>query len=142
MKNLNQDKCYKPRNQLTIFSRTCLSKSIIISDMTDFTKAVSCSETTHVSTKQRLAVIFAILKQEKCYIISVLKQEKCFRSTQNSIFFFNILCLLQQMSPMSNLISRKSVNHTNLNNKFLHNNANFISLDKILGTQDTFGRGW
>ena len=54
-----QDKCYKPYNQVKMSSRTCLSKSIIIYDMIDFMKAITCSETTHVSTKQRLAVKFA-----------------------------------------------------------------------------------
>ena len=34
-----------------IFSRTCLSKTMIISYMIDFIKAVSCSERTDVSTK-------------------------------------------------------------------------------------------
>ena len=42
------------------FSRTCLSKTMIIPDMIDFINTISCSETRHVSTKQRLAVIFAI----------------------------------------------------------------------------------
>ena len=39
---------------------------MIISDMIDFIKATSCSETTHDSAKQRLAVWkFLVLKQEK-----------------------------------------------------------------------------
>ena len=32
---------------------------LFISGMTDFTKVISCLKTTHVSTKRRLAVIFA-----------------------------------------------------------------------------------
>ena len=75
-----QHKCYKPHNQVKFFSRTCLSKTMIISYMIDFIKAISCSETTHVSTKQRLC----------CYIISkflVLKLEN-YLSTQNICFFF------------------------------------------------------
>ena len=31
---------------------------LFIFDMTDFTQVISCSKTTHVSTKQKLAVIF------------------------------------------------------------------------------------
>ena len=54
-----QDKCYKPCNKLIFFSRACLSKTVIISDMIDFIKVIFCSETTYVSTKQRLPVIFA-----------------------------------------------------------------------------------
>ena len=45
--------------QVKFFPRTCLSRTMIISDMMDFIKATSCSETTHVSTKQRLPVIYA-----------------------------------------------------------------------------------
>ena len=37
-----QDKYYKPHNQF--FSRTSLSKTMIISDIMDFIKAISCSE--------------------------------------------------------------------------------------------------
>ena len=40
-------------------TQSCLSKTIIVSDMIDFIKATSCSDTTDVSTEQRLAVIFA-----------------------------------------------------------------------------------
>ena len=38
-------------NQVKTFSRTCLSKPMIIYDMMDFIKAIGCYETTHVSTK-------------------------------------------------------------------------------------------
>ena len=65
----------------------CLSKTIIISDMIDFMKAKSCCETTHASTKQRLAVIYASFL--------LLKQEKCYRSTQNLIFF-SIFCVFHR----------------------------------------------
>ena len=51
-----QDKCYKPHKQVKFFSITGLSMTMIISDMVDFIKAASYSETTHVSTKQRLGV--------------------------------------------------------------------------------------
>ena len=54
-----QDKCYKPNNQVISFSGTCLFKTMIISDMIYFIKAISSSKTTHVSTKQGLAVIYA-----------------------------------------------------------------------------------
>ena len=41
------------------FSRTCLSKTTIISDVIDFIKAISCSGKTHVSTKQSVAAVYA-----------------------------------------------------------------------------------
>ena len=63
-----QDKCYKPQNQVKFFSRTCLSKSRIISDMIDVIKTISGSGKTHVSTKQKY--------------------------TKLDFFFFNILRLL------------------------------------------------
>ena len=54
-----QDKCYnKPHKQVKILSRTCLSKTRIKSAIINFVKAISCSVTTHFSTKQRLAVIY------------------------------------------------------------------------------------
>ena len=43
-------------SKLNFFSITGLSKTMIISDMVDFIKAASYSETTHVSTKQKLGV--------------------------------------------------------------------------------------
>ena len=49
-----QNKHCKPQNQVEFFSTTCFFKTMIISDMKDFFKNISCSETTHVSTKQRL----------------------------------------------------------------------------------------
>ena len=52
-----QGKFYKPYNQGKNFFIACLSKTMIVSDITDFLKAISCPETTHVSTKQRLVVI-------------------------------------------------------------------------------------
>ena len=61
MKNLNFVYKINARNhtvKLIFFFRTCLSKTMIIFDMIDFIKDISCSETTHVSTKQKLAVIF------------------------------------------------------------------------------------
>ena len=47
------------KQSIEMFSRTCLSKTMIKSDMIDFIKAISCSERTQVSTKQKLVVIFA-----------------------------------------------------------------------------------
>ena len=70
----------------------------------------------------------------------VLKQEKCYKSIP-IWFFFSILRLLWQISPLGDSISKKSVNHTNLHHKTLYNKAKFISLDKIFDTWDTFGRG-
>ena len=58
IESCTQNKCCKPHNQVKTFFRTCLFKTLIIY-MTDFTKAISCSETTHVSTKQILSIIFA-----------------------------------------------------------------------------------
>ena len=49
-----QNKRCKPQNQVEFLSRTCFFKTMIISDMKDFIKDISCSETAHVSTKQRL----------------------------------------------------------------------------------------
>ena len=64
-----KSKCHKPQKQVKIFYRTCLSKTMIIFDIIDFITVIFCSETTHVSRKQRLVVIcqFFVLKQEKCY---------------------------------------------------------------------------
>ena len=45
-----------PQASKIFFSITGLSMTMIISDMVDFIKAASYSETTHVSTKQRLGV--------------------------------------------------------------------------------------
>ena len=56
-------------------------------------------------------------------------------------FFFNISFLLWQISPLGDWILRKLVNHTNLHDKTLYNNANFISLGKIFDAEDTLGRG-
>ena len=57
-----QDKCCKPHNQIKHFSRTCLSKTMIICNIIDFVKAISCSGITHVSTERRLAAIFDIFR--------------------------------------------------------------------------------
>ena len=52
--------------------------------------AISCSETTLVSTKQGLAVMFVKLSK-------VFKQEKCYKSTQNFFFTFTF-CLFNPFS--------------------------------------------
>ena len=72
---------------------------------------------------------------------SVPKQEKCYISTPSLFVFFNILCILQQIPPLGDWFSKKSVNHNNLHNNILYKNANFISLGKIFDMQDTFRRG-
>ena len=76
-----------------------------------------------------------------CYICKflVLKQEKCYKSTQNLIF--SIFCVFSSISPLGDWILRKPINHTNLQNKTLNNNANFLSLGKIYVPKGTFGRG-
>ena len=62
MKSLNlqyKTNATKQTNNLVRnFSGTCLPKAMITSDMVDFIKAISCSETIHVSTKQILVAIF------------------------------------------------------------------------------------
>ena len=81
---------------------------MIISDMTDFIKVTTCSETTHVSTKQRRAVIFASFNYFS---------KKNSTKVHKIWFFFNISCLSCiscLSSHLGDLISRKSVNDTNL----------------------------
>ena len=84
-----QDKCCKPHNQIKHFSRTCFSKTMIISNVIDFTKAISCSGITHVSIERRLAVIFDIFR----YL-----NKKCYKSTQNLIFFQYFMSLVAIIS--------------------------------------------
>ena len=68
-----QGKCYKPHNQVNFF-RTCLSKTMIISDMIDFIKAISCLEDHPYFHKTK----------SSCYIFKFLIF-KCYKSTQNLI---------------------------------------------------------
>ena len=77
---------------------------MIISDMTDFIKVITCSETSHVSTKQRRAVIASFKYFSKKNSTKVHK----------IWFFFNISCISCLSSHLGDSISRKSVNDTNL----------------------------
>ena len=55
-----QDKCYKPHNQVKFFFQNMFVLNYDYIYMIDFIKAISCSDITHVSAKEMLAVIFAI----------------------------------------------------------------------------------
>ena len=105
-------KCYKPRNRVKFFSRTCLSKTMIISDMIRLYQGHILLRDNHVSTKQRLAVIFA------------------------SFFQYFVVC--RKYYPWVIEFQENQLT-TNLHNKTLYNNVNFISLGKIFDTEDTFG---
>ena len=89
-KNQEAGQCLTQQDADFFWIIPCLSKTIIISDMIDFMKAKSCCETTHASTKQRLAVIYASFL--------LLKQEKCVRSTQNLIFFQYFVPFIENIS--------------------------------------------
>ena len=69
---------------LLLFCRTCFSKTILISDMTDLIKDIYCAQIRDFSTKQRLAVIFASFER--------LNKKNDFE--KKNLIFFNILCLL------------------------------------------------
>ena len=132
MKNLNLVYKINTANHTIklIFSRTCLSKTIIIYDIMDFIKAISCLEPTHVPTKQRLAVIFASFQFFK----------KNAKKVNN--FFFSIFCVFcwKYLPLVTEFQENKLIIYTNLHNETWYNNVNFISLGKIFDTQDTFRR--
>ena len=69
-----QSKCYKTHNQVKFFFRTCLSKTMMISDMIDFIKAITCLKDCPCFHKTKAS----------CYIFKFLIF-KCYKSTQNLI---------------------------------------------------------
>ena len=58
------------------------------------------------------------------------------------IKFFIYFASFVAISPLNGWVLGKSVNHTNLHNKSMYNNANLVSLGKMfIDIQDIFGTG-